>query len=54
MTDDPDADAMKAVLACFAYPVQALAILRRHLGDDAPADVVAMLEAWATEGTTPH
>lgn len=54
MKDDPDADALKAVLACFAYPVQALEIVRRHLGDDAPPDVVALLESWAAEAPTRH
>ena len=49
MTDE-EAEEWRAVWICFARPVEALAILRKHFGDDAPADVVALLERWAREG----
>lgn len=47
---DAEAEAWRAVLICFAHPVEALAVLRKHFGDDAPPDVVALFEAWAAEG----
>lgn len=47
---DAEAEAWRAVLICYAHPKEALAVLRKHLGDEAPADVVALFEAWAAEG----
>ena len=53
MTEE-EAKAWKALLGCYAHPVEALAILRRHLGDDAPPELVAPFEAWAAEAPTKH
>ena len=49
MTDEEAAE-WRAVWICFARPVEALAILRKHMGDDAPAEVVELLERWAAPG----